>query len=172
MQGRKRRRKERRSFIKGASVDAKASTQCPACGSPSSAGDGPCSACGAEATFQAGAVAGVDFSDVPEMRYQDAYVWIVLVSALDIILTLLVVVLWQGHEVNPFAAWVIHEWGFGWAIVCKFALVMLAIVICEVVGRFDDGVGRGLSITAVVISAFPVAYTFALLLWSGQVVQT
>jgi hypothetical protein len=121
---------------------------CPACASPSEP---------------------VEFAGLPEMRYQNAYVWIILVSSLDIILTLLVVLLWEGHEVNPVADFIITEWGFGWAIVFKFALVMLAIVICEVVGRFDDLAGRRLSVTALAISALPVLFTFAMLLWSGEV---
>ena len=37
------------------------------------------------------------------------------------------------------------------------------ILICEVVGRTDNGTGRILAITALLIGALPVACTFALL---------
>jgi len=102
---------------------------------------------------------------LPEMRYQNAYVWLILVSALDIILTLLVVLIWPGgYEVNPIAAAVIHVMGFGWAIVFKFATIVLVIVLCEVIGRRSDKMGRGLSIAAVALNACAVLYTFILML--------
>jgi hypothetical protein len=101
------------------------------------------------------------------MRYQNAYVWLVFVSVLDVFLTMLVLYVWEGHEVNPIAAAVIMHMGFDWTIVFKLALILLVIVICEVVGRRRDELGRALSTMAVVISAFPVAYTFALLFRHG-----
>jgi hypothetical protein len=105
------------------------------------------------------------------MRYQDAYLWLLLISSLDVIFTLLVVFFWQGHEVNPLAAAVIESMGFGWAIVFKFATVMLAIVICEVVGRRDDRMGRRLSQFAVAVSAVPVFYTLILLFISEPPIE-
>jgi len=97
------------------------------------------------------------------MRYQNAYVWLVFVSALDLFLTMLVLFWWTGREVNPIADAIIRHMGFGWTIVFKFALIVLVIVICEVVGRRNDRTGRMLAMVAIMISAFPVAYTFALL---------
>lgn len=97
------------------------------------------------------------------MRYQNAYVWLVFVSALDVFLTMLVLYVWKGHEVNPMAKAIIAHMGFQWTIAFKFGLIVFVIVICEVVGRKSDRAGRQLSIVAVVISAIPVAYTFALL---------
>ena len=97
------------------------------------------------------------------MRYPDAYVWLVLVSALDIMLTMIVLVALDGFEVNPIAADVIERLGYTWAIVFKFAIVVFVIVICEVIGRRDDRAGRRLARAAVVINALPVIYTFFLL---------
>ena len=90
-----------------------------------------------------------------------------LVSALDLILTLLVLGVWEGREVNPIAAVVIAEMGYVGAIGFKFAIVVLVIVMCEVVGRQSERKGRAIALAAVVISALPVAYSFGLLLWSS-----
>ena len=100
---------------------------------------------------------------LPQMRYQNAYVWLVLVSALDIMLTFVVVVGMSGYEVNPIAAAVIHTKGFAWAIAFKFAIAVFVILICEVIGRHKDRAGRRLAVAAVVINSLPVIYTFALL---------
>lgn len=107
------------------------------------------------------------FLSLPQMRYQNAYVWLVFVSALDIILTWLVLYVWQGHEVNPMASAIIETWGFGWAILFKFGMMLFAVIACEVIGRRNDRAGRRLAIAAVIINAIPVAYTFALLFFAG-----
>ena len=107
------------------------------------------------------------FLSVPEMRYQNAYVWLVLVSALDIMLTMLVLYAWKGVEVNPIAAAILKQMGFVWLIIFKFATVVFVVVICEVIGRKKDRMGRTLAYAAVFINALPVAYTFVLLSRSG-----
>ena len=103
------------------------------------------------------------FLSLPPMRYQNAYVWLVFVSVLDVYLTLLVFYLLAGHEVNPLAALVIQHMGFQGTVVFKLALIVLVIIICEIVGRSDDRTGRTLAIVAVVIAAVPIVYTFVLL---------
>ena len=107
------------------------------------------------------------FLSIPHMRYQNVYVWLVLVSVLDVLLTYLVLYVWEGHEVNPVAGAIIGQMGFGWTVVFKLAICVLVIVICEVVGRLSDRAGRRLAIAAVIISVFPVLYTFALLRTAG-----
>lgn len=104
------------------------------------------------------------FLALPHMRYENAYTWLILMSALDIILTRLVLRVWEGDEVNPIAQAVIDRMEFVGAILFKFALVVFAIILCEVVGRLRERDGRRLSVILVVISAMPVAYTFVLLL--------
>ncbi len=103
------------------------------------------------------------FFSIPQMRYQNAYVWLVFVSALDIILTALVLFAWHGSEVNPLAALIIYTLGFSWVVVFKFATMMTAIVICEIVGRNHDVKGRVLAYLTVAINSLPVIYTFCLL---------
>lgn len=100
---------------------------------------------------------------LPHMRYPTAYVWLVFVSSLDVILTF-VILAFGGHEVNPIAALVIETWGVPGAIGFKFALTLIVIMCCEVVGRRKDHVGRNLAILAVGISAFPVVWSFSLLI--------
>ncbi len=111
------------------------------------------------------------FLSVPEMRYQNAYVWLVLVSALDIILTLLVLYVWEGEEANPLTDMIIRDMGFGWAILFKFGMMLFAIIACEVIGRRNDRAGRRLARLAVAINSIPVIFTFALLHFSGPPIQ-
>ena len=104
------------------------------------------------------------FLSSPQVCYPNAYVWLVLVSALDLMLTMLVLFVWEGFEANPVAEAVIEEMGFVWAIVFKFAIVVLVVIICEYIGRRDKRGGQTLAVGAVIINSIPVAYTFALLL--------
>ncbi|MGB0714948.1 MAG: DUF5658 family protein [Phycisphaerae bacterium] len=112
------------------------------------------------------------FFSLPAMRYQDHYVWLVLVSAMDIILTALVLFVWEGEEANPIAESIISTMGFGWAILFKFGMMLAVVVVCEVIGRRNDRQGKRLATTAVIINSTPVIYTFALLLNSGPPRET
>lgn len=102
------------------------------------------------------------FAHSPEMHFQNAYVWIIFVSSLDIMLT------WKilgrgGIEVNPVAAVVIDAWGMHGAIAFKFALMMWVIVACEILARLRRKAGRFLAGAAIVISASPVVWSLFLL---------
>lgn len=131
---------------------------CTACGHPL-AGLPVCPECGGK---------GVDPTrphplSQPEMLYQKAYIWFVLVSALDVMLT------WKilqkgGDEVNPIAREVIELWGFEGAIVFKFAVVIWVVIACELAGRRKPNTGRWLAWTAIALSSLPVAYSLGLLL--------
>lgn len=138
--------------------------RCVACGGRIKPKDmGICPRCGREVSPADAFLKQPGWWIMPEMRYQGAYLWLVLVSALDVMLTLVVLVAMEGFEVNPVAAGVIETLGFGWAIIFKFAIVVLVVIICEVVGRMHDRTGRKLAHAAVAINALPVLYTFALL---------
>ena len=108
---------------------------------------------------------------LPQMRYQNAYMWIVFFAFLDVLLTWLILRPGDGstREVNPIAQAVIEAWGgmsgFGMAgaSVLKFALVVLAIVICEVVGRSNDRKGKCLAWVLAIIAAVPVVWSLTLL---------
>ncbi len=119
---------------------------------------------------------------LPQMRYQNAYVWIVFFSFMDVLLTW-VILLFSGAdpdkipELNPIARLVIEGWGgvhgFGMAGASgfKFTLVVLAIVICEIVGRSSDRKGRRLSWVLAVIAAVPVVWSLGLLLMNQAVLS-
>jgi hypothetical protein len=102
------------------------------------------------------------FAHSPEMHFQNAYVWVIFVSSLDIMLT------WRildrgGIEVNPLAALVIDAWGMQGAIAFKFALMMWVIIACEILARMKRRAGKFLAYSAVVISASPVVWSLFLL---------
>ena len=92
--------------------------------------------------------------------------WLAVLLML-LILTGLVLQFWGGEEVNPIAAYVIDEFGFGWTIAFKFGMMLLAIMMCEFAGRRNDRIGRRLAIACVLINAVPVVWTLCLLINAG-----
>jgi hypothetical protein len=100
---------------------------------------------------------------LPAMRFPNEYVWLIFFSSLDIMLTWTILAR-GGREVNPVARLVIDAWGLAGAILFKFALMMLVIIVCEVVARQRPPTATRLARLAVVISAVPVVYSLALLL--------
>ena len=101
---------------------------------------------------------------LPPMRYPNAYVWFVFLSALDIMLTWLILGL-SGVELNPIANAVVAHVGLPGMVGFKFGLVILVVVMAEVIGRGRDRVGRKLAEWAVAITAIPVALALWQLLW-------
>ena len=103
------------------------------------------------------------FSLLRAARYPQAYVWFVFVSALDLMMTWVVLYL-GGREVNVLADYILDRWALTGMVVYKFALVVLVIFICEIVGHYRPRLGRRLSIFAVVITLVPVIIAFTHLL--------
>ena len=99
---------------------------------------------------------------LPAMRYPDEYVWFVLFSSMDIMLTWVILNI-DGQEANPIAAIVIEAWGLLGAIVFKFSLMLVVVLACEIVGRSRPRAARALAIIAVLVSAMTVFYAIALL---------
>ena len=116
---------------------------------------------------------------LPQMRYQNAYVWIVFFSFMDVLLTWVILLFGEDAavEINPVARLVIEGWGdldgFGMAGASglKFTLVVLAIVICEIVGRSSDRKGRWLAWVLAVIAAVPVVWSLGLLLMNQTILS-
>ena len=94
--------------------------------------------------------------------YENHYTWFVLVSALDVMLTW-VVLHAGGREANAIADAVLRNYGLGGMVAFKFALVALVIVICEVVGRRSIDAGRRLAGWAVALTCVPLLIAVALL---------
>lgn len=96
------------------------------------------------------------------MLYPAEYVWFVLVSALDVMLTWVILVL-GGREVNAVADSVLTRWGLRGLVAFKFALVLLVILVCEAVGRRKPETGRKLARAAVAITCVPLVWAAVLL---------
>ncbi|MCP3904518.1 MAG: hypothetical protein GY715_12895 [Planctomycetes bacterium] len=110
----------------------------------------------------AGETAAFQWLLAAPMRYPNAYVWFVFVSALDIMLTWAILAA-GGAEVNPIASRVISAWGLPGAIAFKFSVTIFVILVCEVTGRARWRTGRNLAYLAVGISSVPVIYSLMLL---------
>ncbi len=116
---------------------------------------------------------------LPQMRYQNAYVWIVFFSFMDVLLTWVILLFGEDAvlEINPVAWFVIDGWGglsglgMAGASGLKFTLVVLAIVICEIVGRSSDRKGRRLAWVLAVIAAVPVVWSLGLLLMNQAILS-
>lgn len=102
------------------------------------------------------------FARAPEMHFQNAYAWLVLVSSLDIMLTAKILQR-GGIEVNPVAALVIDMWGMQGAIAFKFALMTWVVIVCEVLARLRHRAAIVLAVGAVAMSAAPVVWSLFLL---------
>lgn len=94
------------------------------------------------------------------MRYQDLYVWLVLVSALDIMLTWVILYL-GGYEVNGVAAYVIHHFGLGGMVTFKFIMVIVVVLICESLGKRSQSAGKRLAQIAIALTCIPIAVALA-----------
>lgn len=104
---------------------------------------------------------------LPALRYPIEHLAFVAMSSLDVILTW-VILSKGGNEVNPVAALVINDWGLPGAILFKYSLTLFVVIVCEVIGRTRAGMGRGLALVAIGVSAVPVAYSLGLLLFHSM----
>jgi uncharacterized membrane protein len=88
--------------------------------------------------------------------YPEHYLWYILASCLDILVTYVIVYRLGGAEVNLIANNLLALFGHWGLIGLKFATVILVVGVCEIVGRLRPTLGRGIAIAAIVISAMPV----------------
>lgn len=95
--------------------------------------------------------------------YPNVYVWFIFVSAMDVMMTWVVLAV-GGHEANGLADAVIRRFGLPGMAAYKFTLAALVVTICETVGRRKPDTGRRLAEWAVAISCVPVVLAFIQLL--------
>lgn len=93
--------------------------------------------------------------------YPNHYCWLVLLSALDIMLTHTILFKFKGTEyyaaeLNTFADWVIGKFGLWGAIGLKCASIVPVIIIIEIVGRRKPETGRTLAACIVAMAMVPV----------------
>lgn len=96
------------------------------------------------------------------VRYPNHYVWLVFLSALDIMFTRIVLHA-GGTEANPLALLVINKWGLPGMVIFKFVLVTVVILLCEVIGKRNDRAGRRLCAFGIVVTCVPVLLALLLL---------
>jgi Domain of unknown function (DUF5658) len=99
------------------------------------------------------------------VHYPNHYAWLVLVASLDIMMTWVILHV-GGVEANPIAKWVLHAFGLPGMVTFKFALIIVAILVGEAVGRRDKPKGRRFLEYAIAISTFPVILALVLLVVS------
>jgi hypothetical protein len=104
--------------------------------------------------------------------YRTLYIWFLVLSACDVVLTYAILGN-GGYEVNPLAHGVLaHFESFGeiWRGVAlvsyKFLLVTLVVCLCEIIGRKDRSTGRLVAALGVLLTLFPVTWSFIMLVYS------
>jgi uncharacterized membrane protein len=92
----------------------------------------------------------------PAMLFPNEYVWLVFVSAMDIIFTWIIIRNYDGTEANPIAQLYIDLHGPTGLIIYKFCIVIFVVLLCEWVGHLKERTGRRLARASVIISAIPL----------------
>ena len=100
----------------------------------------------------------------PPLLFPVEYLLLVVVSAMDIVLTAVILSL-GGWEVNPVAQIILLSSGYQGLIGFKFSIVVLVVVMCETVARRHWLKGHRLALVTIGISAIPVFWSFVQL-WS------
>lgn len=103
------------------------------------------------------------FSWFRAVLYPNFYLWLIFVSALDVILTR-VVLFFGGKEVNPIADWILSEFGRMGLSIFKFIIVGVVIICCEIIGRRSWKVARNLAVVSILISLVPVIWSSFIIL--------
>jgi hypothetical protein len=98
-------------------------------------------------------------ASLPAVLFPNAYVWLVLVSALDLMLTWVILHV-GGYEGNALAAAVVERWGLRGLIAFKLAIVVLVIILCEWAGRHKRNAGLRLAVISIVITCVPILLSF------------
>lgn len=86
--------------------------------------------------------------------HPDRYAWHVLMPALDILITVTVLVHLGMREADTIAQWSITPLGT-WGLI-GLSFLSVVVMICEYVGRRDAPRGRRLTVVAIAVSALPV----------------
>lgn len=98
--------------------------------------------------------------------HQDLCVWFVFLSALDVMLTW-IVLHWGGSEVNSLANWIIDRWDILGLVAFKFGIVTLVICMIHVIARRSEPAARHLAEWAVALATIPVVLALVQLAYRG-----
>jgi hypothetical protein len=122
-----------------------------------------CAACGGVIVPVGGVGGRRGWLNQPPMIHPNAYVWFVLLSSLDAMLTWVILKL-DGEELNAVANAVIEYGGLRGMLLFKFALVIFVVVMCEGVSRRNLRAGTRLAEWSVAITSIPVVLAFVQLI--------
>lgn len=100
--------------------------------------------------------------------YPRIYRWYIAAATMDVLLTWLILSSFQGIELNPIAAGVIHSGGMPAATFYKFATVMFVLWACEYIGRRKVLTGQRLAVYAAAANLVPVTASMAQLAIIGS----
>ena len=92
------------------------------------------------------------------VRHPNLYLWLIFVSALDVILTR-VVLFFGGTEINPVADYVLLNWGRLGISLFKFIIVGFVIIVCEYIALRSHVISKRLAIVSIMISLVPVIWS-------------
>lgn len=95
--------------------------------------------------------------------FPNLYLWLIFVSALDVILTR-VVLFFGGKEVNPIAKLILDEFGRIGMSIFKFIIVAFVVIVCEYIGRRNWKTARNLAVASILITIVPVLWSFIILM--------
>jgi hypothetical protein len=90
------------------------------------------------------------------------HAWFLALASLDVILTTIILGL-GGHESNALARAVIAAGGLSAMVLFKLACVLVALVLCEIVGHRRPSAGRGIALAAVGLNTTAVCLGVAYL---------
>lgn len=94
--------------------------------------------------------------------FPNRYVWFVLFSAMDVLMTFLILSV-GGREANAVANFILERYGLAGMTVFKFLLVTFVILLTEYVGRKSLAAGRRLTVYAIALTVMPVLVALFLL---------
>lgn len=90
-----------------------------------------------------------------DVALPDHYVWLVLVAAMDVMLTWLILQL-GGREVNWVADQVLQQGGLPGLLVLKFVVISFVICVCEYIARTRLSVAQRLVGWAIALHGVPL----------------
>ncbi len=97
--------------------------------------------------------------------YPDRYLWYVLASVMDIVVTVTVLVHYGAKEVNSIAQASIERFDTWGLVGLKFLTLVIVVAICEYIGRRHERLGRMLATIAIAASLMPVLAATTQVFW-------
>lgn len=89
-------------------------------------------------------------------QFLPIHAWFLALAALDVILTTIILGL-GGHEANAIARAVIASGGLSAMVLFKVACVVVALVLCELIGHTRPAAGRTIALAAVGLNTLAVS---------------